>query len=458
METMKIETIGKEIIKPSSQTPNDLRTLQLSIYDHILPPVYTVAFLFYTKNDLISREHTSHKLKTSLSETLTKFYPLAGRINGVTIDCNDEGAIFVDARVNNCSLSDFFKCPDFLALQQLLPLDVVENPYEAAATWPLLLVKATYFQCGGMAIGICISHKIADATSISTFIQSWAAMARGEAGDEVAGPEFAAANFYPPANEAFKFPVDEQANKRSSITKRFVFDASKLEELRTKVASAETVDRPTRVESVTALLWKGFWVKLGHIPNMVSEPKATFLISSTTTTCDLKVLIQPVNLRSKIPSLLSQSLVGNVMFSSVVLSVGQEGEVKIEEAVRDLQKKKNDLQIVIEDEEGSSSMIGSKLANLMLTNYLKMSYETHEPYTVSSWCKLPLYEASFGWGSPVWVTGNVAPAFGNFAMLVDSKDKKGIEAFVTLPEENMLSFEQNPELLAFASLNPSVLV
>ncbi|KAG7542809.1 Transferase [Arabidopsis thaliana x Arabidopsis arenosa] len=442
METMKVETIGKEIIKPSSPTPNNLRTLQLSIYDHILPPVYTVAFLFYTKNDLISQEHTSHKLKTSLSETLTKFYPLAGRINGVTVDCNDEGAIFVDARVNNCSLSDFFKCLDFLALQQLLPLDVVDNPYMAAATWPLLLVKATYFQCGGMAIGICISHKIADATSISTFIQSWAAMARGEAGDEVAGPQFAAANFYPPANEAFKFPVDEQANKRSSITKRFVFDASKLEELRTKVASAEAVDRPTRVESVTALLWKGF----------------VAAASSTTTTCDLKVLIQPVNLRSKIPLLLSQSLVGNVMFSSVVLSVGQEGEVKIEEAVRDLQKKKNDLQIVIQDEEGSSSMIGSKLANLMLTNYLKMSYETHEPYTVSSWCKLPLYEASFGWGSPVWVTGNVAPAFGNLAMLVDSKDKKGIEAFVTLPEENMLSFEQNPELLAFASLNPSVLV
>ncbi|CAH8276571.1 unnamed protein product [Arabidopsis lyrata] len=442
METMKVETIGKEIIKPSSPTPNDLRTLQLSIYDHILPPIYTVAFLFYTKNDLISQEHTSHKLKTSLSETLTKFYPLAGRINGVTVDCNDEGTIFVDARVNNCSLSDFFKCPGFDSLQQLLPLDVVDNPYMAAATWPLLLVKATYFQCGGMAIGICISHKIADATSISSFIKSWAGMARGEAEDGVAGTEFAAANFYPPANEAFKFPVDEQANKRSSITKRFVFDASKLEELSTKVASAEAVDRPTRVESVTALFWKGF----------VSAA------SSTTTTCDLKVLIQPVNLRSKIPSLLSQNLIGNVMFSSVVLSVGQEGEVKIEEAVRDLQKKKNDLQIVIQDEEGSSSMIGSKLANLMLTNYLKMSYETHEPYTVSSWCKLPLYEASFGWGSPVWVTGNVAPAFGNLAMLVDSKDKKGIEAFVTLPEENMLSFEQNPELLAFASLNPSVLV
>lgn len=444
---MEVETMAKEIIKPSSTTPNDLRTLQLSVYDHILPPVYTIAFLFYTKNDLIiSQEHTSHKLKTSLSQTLTKFYPLAGRINGVTIDCNDEGAIFVDARVDNCPLSGFLTSPDFKALQQLLALDVIDNPYEATTTWPLLLVKATYFSCGGMAIGICITHRISDAASISSFIQIWAAMARGGAEDAVVGPEFAAANFYPPANEAFKLPVDEKSNKRSSIiTKRFVFCASKLEELRTKAASTEAADRPTRVESVTSLLWKAF------------VDAAT---SSKTTTSDLKVLIQPANLRPKIPSLLPETLIGNVMFSSVVLSIGREGEVKIEEAVKDLRKKGEELRNVIQDSQdgSSSSMIGYKLANMMLTNYSRLSYETHEPYTVSSWCKLPLYEASFGWGYPVWVAGNVAPALDNLAMLIDSKDGQGIEALVTLPEENMSSFEQNTDLLAFASLNPSVLV
>lgn len=445
METMKVKTTSKEIIKPSSTTPSDLRTLQLSIYDHFLPPIYTVAYLFYAKDELmISPEHTSHKLKTSLSETLTKLYPLAGRINGVTVDCNDEGAVFVEARVDNCSLSGFLASPDLKALQQLLPLDaVVQNPYEAASTWPLLLVKATYFHCGGMAIGVCITHKIADAASISTFLRTWSAEARGEA--EVV-PEFAAASFYPPANDTYKLPVDEKASKRSSsITKRFVFGAAKLEELRTKATtSPESLHRPTRVESVTALLWK------------------CFVSASSSETCGgRKVLIQLADLRSRLPSLLPESLIGNVMFSSVVLSTtGQGEEVKIEEATRDLRKKKEEFRTMIQDDEdGSSSMmIGSKLANLMLTNYSRMSYETHEPYTVSSWCKLPVYEASFGWGYPVWVVGNVAPAFGNIAMLIDSKDGRGIEAFVTLPEENMSLLEQNPELLAFASLNPCVLV
>ena len=61
-------------------------------------------------------------------------------------------------------------------------------------------------------------------------------------------------------------------------------------------------------------------------------------------------------------------------------------------------------------------------------------------------------------GFSVWVAGNVAPVLSYLTMLIDSKDGQGIEAFVTLPEENMSSFEQNPELLAFATMNPSVLV
>ncbi|CAE6072417.1 unnamed protein product [Arabidopsis arenosa] len=106
-------------------------------------------------------------------------------------------------------------------------------------------------------------------------------------------------------------------------------------------------------------------------------------------------------------------------------------EVKIEEAVRDLPRKGEDLRIVIQDNGGLSSMIGSKLANfIMLTNYLQLSYETR---------KLPLYEANYGWGPPVWVVSSVAPTL--------DKDSQGVEPLVTLHKENMLSFEQNQNSL-----------
>ncbi|XP_010528792.1 PREDICTED: BAHD acyltransferase At5g47980-like [Tarenaya hassleriana] len=447
---MKVEAIGKETIKPSSPTPNDLRTVKLSVYDQFLPPVYTVSVLFFSNScrhdqtqregPMFSEHDTSLKLKSSLSETLTRFYPLSGRINdgGDAIDCNDEGAVFVDAR-SDSTLLDFLKSPDFAALQRFLPLDTVENPYESAATWPLLLVKATYFKCGGLAIGICISHKIADAASISMFVRGWAATARGDS-DSATYPEFTAAKFFPPASESTRFSGKITLDRKICATKRFVFDGSKIAELRRKVASGDVAE-PTRVESITGLLWKC----VVTASNSVSEK----LLS--------KVLNQPVNLRGKVPSLLSENVMGNVMYSSMPLMIDGQGEVEIQDAVKDLRRKADELKRFIRD-DGGSSLIGTKMVDLILSNISGLSYETHEPYSVSSWCKLPLYEADFGWGSPAWVTGNVAPALDNLMILIDSKDGAGVEAWVTLPEQVMLSFEQNAELLAFACPNPTVSV
>lgn len=107
--------------------------------------------------------------------------------------------------------------------------------------------------------------------------------------------------------------------------------------------------------------------------------------------------------------------------SANVLLCGRDVEIKIEEAVRDLPRKGEDLRIVIQDNGGLSSMIGSKLANFMLTNYLQLSYENR---------KLPLYEANYGWGPPVWVVSSV----GRVALTLD-KDSEGVEALVTLHKE-----------------------
>ena len=78
-------------------------------------------------------------------------------------------------------------------------------------------------------------------------------------------------------------------------------------------------------------------------------------------------------------------------------------------------------------------------------------------YTISSWCKFPLYEADFGWGKPTWVTVGDLFQFPNIIILTDTRDGDGIEAWVSLTEEDMAIFETNQELLTFGSLNPSAL-
>ncbi|KAK7832060.1 vinorine synthase [Quercus suber] len=97
---MEVEVISKETIKPSSPTPDNLRHQQLSFLDQIQPPVYMPLVLFYPKVEgaNFSKVQQCDKIKKSLSEALTLFYPLAGRVKGnLYIDCNDEGVHYREA-------------------------------------------------------------------------------------------------------------------------------------------------------------------------------------------------------------------------------------------------------------------------------------------------------------------------------------------------------------------------
>ena len=136
----KVEIIHKETIKPSFPTPDDRKILKLSLFDQFTPITYTPLVLFYPVNNgdsLASIAEKSQKLKKSLSETLTHFYPLAGRLKeNTSIDCNDQGAEFIEARIN-CLLSEMLKNPDSQILNQFLPAPI-ESP--EAATGHQLLV------------------------------------------------------------------------------------------------------------------------------------------------------------------------------------------------------------------------------------------------------------------------------------------------------------------------------
>ncbi|KAL6290962.1 hypothetical protein ACE6H2_008472 [Prunus campanulata] len=67
------------------------------------------------------KRQPSKRLQESLSKTLVLFYPLAGRLKGPEfIECNDEGAHFLEARVN-CQLAEFLQQPEPKFLNHLIP-------------------------------------------------------------------------------------------------------------------------------------------------------------------------------------------------------------------------------------------------------------------------------------------------------------------------------------------------
>ena len=290
---LEVEVISKEIVKPSSPTPQHLRHYQLSFLDQISPMVYNPNVLFYSFDDITQFKFNtatiSNHLKNSLSDILTHFYPLAGRINGKSfIDCNDEGVPYLEAKVKG-TLAEVINNPVPGELNHLVPfqLDDVTNT--------LFGVQLNVFECGGIAIGACLSHQIADGLSFFKFLNTWAAFASGQG--VIPNPQFVSSKLFPPKNTS-GFDPRTGIMKENIVCKLFVFDASVVEALRERYAntpSLENEGKPSRVEALSAFIW-GRYVA---VTREESGPQRTH------------VVIHAVNLRPKMEPPLPQESFGN---------------------------------------------------------------------------------------------------------------------------------------------------
>ncbi|CAN6553868.1 unnamed protein product [Malus baccata var. baccata] len=434
MEGIKVEVISKEIIKPSSPTPNHLSHYQFSFLDQINPPVYTSLVLFFEFNG--ERQPTineiSQHLKKSLAYVLTLYYPLAGRarLENHFVNCNDEGVPYLEAQVKNCQLSEVLNNPIPEELNKLVPFELDDVAGEF-----LLGVQLNMFECGGFAIGLCTSHKIADGLSMLMFTKTWAAIARGghdhdDNQAKIERPEFVSASLFPPKEiTGYDAHVGITRNK---VTKRFVFDASTIEELRKKYTGLESNKiRPSRIETLSAFIWRRIVEAAKGGDHIDVENK-------------LHMLIHAVNLRPQMDPPLPRSSFGNIClismtgpFTSSNTSLDNDPCYGMVRHIREAMSKIDNEYVkrLREGDEHLSSF--KKLADSFTREHLVT-------YNFTSLCRYPLYDNDFGWGRPTWV-GLPALTFKNLIVFLDTKEAggggSGIEAYVSLEKQVMAKFE-----------------
>ncbi|KAI3755304.1 hypothetical protein L1987_55100 [Smallanthus sonchifolius] len=218
-------------------------------------------------------------LEDTLSKTLSEFYPLAGRYirKSSLVDCNNQGVQYIlgKANVRLSYILGLGRELDPNALNGFLPCEVgeVDEVHD-----PILSVKVTTFECGGFAIGMCVSHKISDMGAICNFINNWANRSNGKLKhDQNYSPIFNLATNFPQRG----LPELDVRMPRSSVgvtskARRFVFKGKAISALRENVSFDENVPRrPSKVQLVVALLWKAF-VRVDQANNGLS--KASFLV------------------------------------------------------------------------------------------------------------------------------------------------------------------------------------
>lgn len=173
-------------------------------------------------------------------------------------------------------------------------------------------------------------------------------------------------------------------------------------------------------------------------------------------------MFQAVNLRPRMEPTIPETAVGNFVWPFAV-TVEEESHAALHEMVKRMRKGIMDF---IEKkaerfkEEGGFKVVMESLKERV--EILKGNNENKNEgslviYKCSSWCKFPLLEFDFGWGKPVW-SCSVNNLVSNTIALMDTKEGGGVEAFVTLDEDEMGFFEQDQELLQYALLNPTIII
>ncbi|KAH6819441.1 hypothetical protein C2S51_003044 [Perilla frutescens var. frutescens] len=431
MTEMKIEILSKELIKPSSPTPTQLRDFKLSFIDERIPPFYGPLILYYTFNEQqnIKQPEMVGLLKSSLSDALVQFYPFAGRMKGqIFVDCNDNGILYVEAQGHGRIL-DIIKSPDSEILDKLTPF--ISSGFVSNYVEEPLAVQITSFICGGIAIGMCISHRIADHYSLSSFTKCWAAVTRRDHANPIT-PVFNSAALFPPRNTPdfqpnFKSPSVLPLAPKVQM-KVFLFTPAAVNALKLQVTGNTSIVNPSRVEAVTAFLW--------------SRCAAATGVKKS----DLSIACHPVNIRGKISALTEHSF-GNLFQMVTAESGGETGWIQLMEKLRAAFGRL--------DGEYMEKLLGEKGFNLAKENFMEISkYLARgnvEVFRFTSLCRFPVYEADFGWGRPVWVSYAGVPN-KNCIFLFDCVGMEGgVEAWIVMTDQAMERLQQDVEFNKFTT-------
>ncbi|XP_076881648.1 akuammiline synthase 1-like [Bidens hawaiensis] len=431
--------ISLELVKPSSPTPSHLQTYNLSELDQRSTHAYMPLILYYPNNEIsiLTPNDKVRVMKKSLSEVLTRYYPFAGSLHTPTspyIDCNDEGVVFVEAKYD-CQM----KIVQHISEED----DTIGHLFVDGMIWQhgpyrpnLLGVQVNHFACGGMAVTVSMSHRIADGGTLGLFITLWASVARYGSTDhkEVLplNPHFIqhpkTTNILPP-EAAFLNP-----SRHNTITRKFVFPNSKLSDLKNKILtlaggnSTLSINNPTRVDILTSLLYK------------------TAMAATTSSSSSFKpsFLTIPANIRNKLVPKLPPTTVGNYV-ATMLLTTRDESETSLSVLVSKIKEQKTELERIrcLQMARQNNDSVLSSLGNEDLDNVVKRSF------VCTSICGWPASKLNFGWGNPevASVTYRCSNLVGSF--LMDAPNGDGIQAWVTLEKPDMERFQNDKELLSF---------
>ncbi|KAL5710538.1 shikimate O-hydroxycinnamoyltransferase [Ranunculus cassubicifolius] len=405
MLTVKIKSSCS--VKPSEPTP-DVK-LFLSEWDHIKIYTHTPLLYIYPSDQVTSSSVSNpvETLKASLNRLLVSYYPLAGRLNCIEggrfeLHCNAVGVEIVEAETDSV-IEDLGDFRPSLETKKLIPP----------------------FKCGGICVVIALSHIVVDGKGALGFISSWANFARGGnelsvkpfhdrtvfyRGDPLAKPRFDHTEFKasPSLLLGQEDPTEERM-KESTVT-MMKLSKTQVETLKKKANEGRSKDDTSREFS-------RFEAIAGHIWRCVSKARKL----RTEQLTSLRII---ADCRSRFRPPLPDGYYGNVIM--VTRPVAEVGELlsglgaacrKISEGLARLNDDyvKSATDFLVSQKDLTPFRSSDVTTGLFLGN---------PNLVITSWSGLPIYDADFGWGEPIFM-GPAAVGVEGRSYIIPGRHEQG---------------------------------
>ncbi|ONK72986.1 uncharacterized protein A4U43_C04F25740 [Asparagus officinalis] len=367
----------RERIKATGTSLQEHR-MPLSNLDFLLPPVDVGVFFVYRNREHQLRSSSKFDtLKTSLSEALATYYPLAGVITEnlrgePELLCNNSGVDFLEAYFER----------GIAELDLYNPEECLEGKLVPRKDEGVFCIQATELKCGGLVIACVFDHRIADAYSINMFLLGWSQLACSK-------PISIIPCFY-----CFPHQLHYASLCNSSITNLYV-PASSLSlsnncSLTSRIyhVSLEHINRlqilskaTTKLQAFSAFLWQTI------AKGMKCNPENF---------CKMAIVVDGRSRLNHDMSTYFGNLLGVVFRKHTAkdLSSMKLSEVVgiVEEMIKEGTKEEHFLEL--------DNMIGKQSIKGVRSRIYSEEESDGAAFIVSSGRKFPMSEVDFGWGQP----------------------------------------------------------
>ncbi|XP_015165878.1 acylsugar acyltransferase 3-like [Solanum tuberosum] len=293
----------------------------------------------------------------------------------------------------HCPMSQIFRQPYTNDEHVVFP---IEQPYAHMNEGNLATAQVSHFDCGGIAIGGCLSHKIGDGCTTSNFFKNWGILTRDI--NATLSLHFVGDSIYPQSIDPSVVSTIK-SEESTYLGKRFMFPVDKLNALKVKIAHESKVQDPTHIEVVSALLYKCALVTRRVNGSNSFKPSS---------------LYQLANMRERFNPPLSHDACGNIS-SGYFVEINNEREVNCSTLVGEMRKGKSNL-------HAKKNVIILEVVESIEKGKTPFHRNGIDNYFCCSLIDFPLYKVDFGWGRPIRVSMGTGP-FNNWFYLLGNFSK-----------------------------------